>query len=64
MLGLPVRQHQASMKIAQVPMRPGEEDFEPPYSGNPVPLLCGQPRITFGEGGIIKSKDYIFITDG
>jgi hypothetical protein len=45
------------MKIPQVSMGPGEEDPVPPYSGNPVTLLCRQPRITFGEGWMIKSKE-------
>jgi hypothetical protein len=66
MHGQPVGQlhPQASMNTLQMPMTPGKEDPVPPYPGEHVPPLARQPKISFGDGGSIKSKDKMLNTDG
>jgi hypothetical protein len=52
------------MNTLQMPMTPFKEDPVPPYPGEHVPPLTRQPLITYGAGGMIKSKDKLLNTDG
>jgi hypothetical protein len=67
MHGRPASQLQplASMNTLQMPMSSSKDDPVPPYyPGDRVPPLARQPKITYGKGGTIKSKDLMLNTNG